>query len=261
MKSKSEFALITGASAGFGAEMADILAEKKFNLILTARRADKLEKLKNELEKKYEINAHVITMDISGIGSANKLYDEVDKLGVTVSVLVNNAGYGKTGSFADLDPEVDTNMLMLNIITLTELTKKFIPGMLERKRGWILNVASTGAFQPGPYMSTYFASKSYVLSFTEALWQELKGTGVSATTLCPGPTDTGFMERSELGGSIVTKGIFLYKSPRKVAVKGIDAMFSGRRTIVVGVVNNILLWVGKIIPRRLTLFITARLVG
>ena len=183
--------LITGASGGIGLELAWLFAAKQYDLVLVARSAPKLDQIAAEMRTKFDVAAQVCTQDLSLPGSAQDVFAHVG----SCDVLVNNAGFGTYGKFAELDLEEERRELQLNIVTLTELTKLFLPGMIARKWGRVLNVASTAAFQPGPLMAVYFASKAYVLSFSEAIASEVQGTGVSVTCLAPGATQTGVCRR------------------------------------------------------------------
>ena len=178
--------LITGASGGIGAELARLFAAAGFDLVLVARRKEKLDELKNELESAHKIKVSVFECDLSKDGAAQKVFAFTQEQNISVDVLVNNAGFGDWGLFAECNLEKQNQMIHLNILSLTELTRLFVPQMTERKSGRILNVASIASFMPGPKMSVYYASKAFVRSFTEALSVELKKTGVTVTALCPG---------------------------------------------------------------------------
>jgi len=194
-------ALITGASGGIGLELAKLFARDRFNLVLVARSRDKLDQLAAELSRKYDMKTLVIAKDLSDHNAPQEVYDEVVKAGIDVDILVNNAGYTMLGKFVELGVQEQMQMAQVNIMTLTHLTRLFLPGMVERGYGNVLNVASTAAFQPGPLMAVYYASKAYVLSFSEAIGNELRGTGVTVTVLCPGPTRTGFQSRGGVEGA------------------------------------------------------------
>jgi len=182
-----ELILITGASSGIGYEMARLLAAKGFDLVLVARRIEKLTSLKNELEKMHKINVHPIQKDLSQVSQAVDLFEEIKQRKLEVTMLVNNAGRGAYGNFSDTDLEMEMQMIALNVSSLVCLTKLFLQDMLIRKKGKIMNVASLLSFLPFPYYTVYSATKSFVLSFSETLAAELEGTGVVVTTLCPGP--------------------------------------------------------------------------
>jgi len=228
----TKVALITGASAGLGVDFARQLAERGHRLVLAARRKDRLDALAAELG-----NARVVAIDLGEKGSAAKLMADIGSAGEHVDVLINNAGFGLGGRFAELDAIRQREMIDLNIGTLTDLCRAAAPGMIERKSGGILNVASTAAFQPGPNMAVYFASKAYVLSFTEALHEELKPHGVHVTALCPGPTRTEF---GEVAG-FRDKGAFdrLSMDSEPVVRAGLDGLAKNKAVVVPGVVNKV----------------------
>ena len=219
-------ALITGASAGLGTDFARILAGQKYDLILTARNEEKLKSLASELSSNHSVKCHTISADLAKPGSAASLARQIKERGLKVDVLINNAGCGLWGPFADSVPSDMAGMIQLNVNALTELTREFLPGMITRKQGRILNVASTAAFQPGPWMAVYYATKAYVLSFGEALATELKGTGVTVTTLCPGPTKTEFFERANMTQSRLKNMVFA--DSMSCARNGVDSMHQGR---------------------------------
>ena len=225
-------ALITGASAGLGVEFARQLSKRGHRLVLAARRKDRLEELAKELG-----NARAVAIDLSKANAAAKLLADVEAAGEQVDLLVNNAGFGLIGRFAELDAKRERQMVDLNIGVLMDLCRAVAPDMIKRKSGGILNVASTAAFQPGPNMAVYFATKAFVLSFTEALHEELKPHGVKVSCLCPGPTRTEFGEVAGFGGN----GLFdrtAMEAP-EVVEAGIDALEKNRAVVVPGLVNKI----------------------
>jgi short-subunit dehydrogenase len=191
---RNRTALVTGASSGIGAAMATALAARGANVVLVARRAERLTSLAQQLQTTYGIQAHAISQDLVKDGAAAEISEEVSRLGLTIDVLVNNAGFATRANFADEDGSRISDEIALNVTVLVKLTHAFLPGMIERRFGAVINVASTAAFQPLPVMAVYGATKAFVLSFTEALWGELEGTGVKALTLCPGATDTEFFD-------------------------------------------------------------------
>src|SRR3989475_8551934 len=198
-------ALITGASSGIGLELARVLAEHGHDGGLVARSEATLQSLAAEL-KARDVRAHVIVVDLSAPGAAKAVVDRVRDLALEIDVLVNNAGYGVYGPFLETSLDAELAMIRVNIVALTELTKRLLPAMVARKRGKILNVASTAAFLPGPLMAVYYATKAYVLSFSEAIANELEGTGVTVTALCPGPTASGFQAAARLEESRLVAG-------------------------------------------------------
>ncbi|MEY4486589.1 MAG: hypothetical protein RL440_1122 [Bacteroidota bacterium] len=218
-------ALITGASSGIGKELARIHASKGGDLILVARRIELLNELKEELVQKYKVTVQVIQKDLSVLGSSQAVYDEVTQNGWDVDYLFNNAGFGGKGAFLDRDLEADVEMVRLNVMALLKLTHLFGKDMKARGRGKILQTASTAGFLPGPYQNTYFATKAFVVSHTQGLAHELKGTGVTVTALCPGPVETEFAQVAGFGGSQMFDGA---ASAYKTALKGYNAMEKGK---------------------------------
>ena len=252
MKNETRTALITGASAGLGVEFARRLAADGFRLILAARRIDLLQSLADELKLQFGTETLVIAADLSTDQGWIGLCESVDRVGWPVDTLINNAGFGTHGAFYDSDPQSQTDMIHVNILSLTMLTRHFIGGMLERGNGAILNVASVAAFQPGPLMSVYFATKAYVLSFSEALHEELRGTGVRVTALCPGPTESEFMAVSGMDSSRLIKGRRL-PSASDVVTLGLSALYSGKRIVIHGIGNRLLAKLATWLPRALVL--------
>ncbi len=243
-------ALITGASRGIGYEFARVFAENKYNLILTARNADNLERIKNELENKFGIEVIIISKDLSDIKQVELFCKELDESNAEIDVLVNNAGIGLYGRHSDTIAERELSMINLNITALTYLTKHFLQGMLERRKGYILNVASTAAFKPGPMMAVYYATKSYVLTYSESLAAELKGKGVSVTAFCPGPTETDFFKNATDGNAKDMK-LKKYMSARDAALYGYDAMLKKKLIAVPGLTNKLINNAIKFIPRNI----------
>lgn len=234
--------LITGASAGLGAEFARQCAARGEETVIVARRRDRLEALAKEIGGKV----HVIGADLAATGAASALIAEVGRLGLSVDTLVNNAGFGLTGKFAALPLGRQREMIDLNIGTLTELAHLVLPAMLERGWGRILNVASTGAFQAGPGFGVYFATKAYVLSFTEALHQELKGTGIKVTALCPGPTATEF---GEVAGMKSPKFAALAADAAGVVRAGLQGLDRNKAIVIPGIANKISANTSRFLPR------------
>jgi short-subunit dehydrogenase len=233
-------ALITGASGGIGEEFAKLFAAKGYDLVLAARNAEKLDLLAASLAAAHSVRAEYLAVDLSLPGSASTLLSFLDSKEFAPDVLVNNAGFGTFGPFAENDLDAELAQIQLNVTTLTQLTKLILPGMLRRGRGRILNVASTAAFQPGPLMAVYYATKAYVLSFSEALANELKGSGVSVTCLCPGGTRTGFMARAKMGNPEILSRSSVMMEAAVVARRGYDGMMKGKRLVIPGLLNKIL---------------------
>lgn len=239
-------ALITGASGGIGFELAKIFAEQKANLVLVARSRDKLEKIKEDLEEKYGVSVLSIAKDLTEEGAAQSVYDEVKKLGIEVDYLINNAGFGDNNAFVDTPLHVQENMVKLNVLELTQFTHLFGKDMKERKSGRILNISSIAAFTAGPYMSVYYASKAFVLSFSEAVAEELSPFGVTVTAFCPGPTVTGFEASANLEKARMFK-FFKPANAKSVAEQCFAAMMKSRTVVVAKGVRSTL--VSKLAPR------------
>lgn len=259
--STNQTALITGASGGIGMEFAKLLAGKGYNLVLVARSEDKLLDLKNHLEREQKIKINVVALDLSVSDSAQELFEQLQKQQIRVDVLINNAGFGEYGKFTELAWKRQHEMIELNVTTLTHLTHLFVPQMLERKNGRVLNVASTAAFQAGPYMGIYFATKAFVLSFSEALATELEGTGVTVTSLCPGPTDSNFKVAANMGRSSLFNSPLKIPSSQEVAEFGYRAMERGETVAVHGAINNLMVASTRFVPRSLLRKITVQIVG
>jgi short-subunit dehydrogenase len=243
-------ALITGASGGIGYELALIHAARSGNLVLVARSEGKLQDLKTTLESKHPISVHIICKDLSLPQAAQEVFDEVKSRGITVDYLVNNAGFGDFGMFSETSWAKEEQMINLNITSLTLLTKLFIRDMMERGGGKIMNLASVAAFLPGPTMAVYYATKAYVLSFSQAVYNEVKDTGITVTTLCPGPTVSGFQEAAGLENSSLfnNKGL---PTSREVAEYGYTAMLKGKTVAVHGLRNRLLVFAARFVPRSL----------
>lgn len=241
-------ALITGASSGIGLELARLLASDGYDLVLSARAEGPLRRLAGEMTARFGVAAQPLPEDLALPGAADRLSQRVHDTGVTVEVLVNNAGFGEYGPFAARDPAEIAGLLHVNVQALTLLTRLTLPGMLARGRGRILNVASTAAFFPGPLMTVYYASKAYVLSFSQGLAGELAGSGVTVTCLCPGPTATGFQERAGLrGGRLVGRSLM---DPARVAREGYAGLRRGRALVVPGALNRFAIQIPRWLPRR-----------
>jgi len=245
----SKTALITGASNGIGYELAKVHAEKGDNLVLIARSKNKLDELKKELEEKHRIQVHTIGKDLSVAGAAVKVYEEVKQNNISIDYLINNAGLGDIGLFANCDWKKQENMINLNITALAHFTRLYLPDMIKQGSGKILNVASTAAFQPGPIMSVYFATKAFVLSFSEAVNEEVRDKGITVTALCPGSTESGF-HAAAIGDNKELKERRL-PSSRKIAEFGYRAMMKGKSVAIPGLMNSIMATSVRFIPRAL----------
>lgn len=242
-------ALITGASSGIGLELARLFARDHHDLVLVARSKAKLDALGRELSQQYGVRVHVVAEDLARPDAVDRVVARVEALGLSIDALVNNAGFGHFGSFAEGEWSKELDMIQVNMVTLTALTKRLLPGMVARKHGRVLNIASTAAFQPGPLMAVYYATKAYVLSFSEALSAELEGTGVTVTALCPGPTQSGFQAQAEMLDSKLVRGKSL-PDAKSVAEAGYRALQSGKRVYIPGFSNWSAAQAVRFLPRR-----------
>jgi short-subunit dehydrogenase len=243
-------ALITGSSGGIGYELARLFARDHCNLVLVARRDAKLKEIADQLRREFGVGVKTVTLDLSSAPAAQQLFDQLQVEGITVDVLVNNAAYGRFGEFADVELDESLGQIQLNIVALTHLTKLFLGPMVGRGSGKILNVASTAGFQPGPLMAVYYATKAYVISFSEALANELKSTGVSVTCFCPGATDTGFQGRAGTENSRLFKKIGAM-DVKAVARDGYRGMINGRTLVFSGWHNWLAAESVRVTPRKL----------
>jgi short-subunit dehydrogenase len=252
-------ALVTGASSGLGADFARELARRGAALTVVARREDRLRSLQQELAGAHGAEVEVVALDLNQAGAPDRLLAEVQARRRPVDVLVNNAGFGLYGPFSELAWERERAMLELDVIVPVHLTKLFLPGMLERRRGWVLNVASIGAYQPSPLYASYSAAKSFILNFTEALSYELRGSGVAATVVSPGVVATEFLQ---VAGQRPTRYQRLARmdSP-SVARIGVDAMLKGRPSLVPGRFNAASVWSNRLLPRRASAALAHRLMA
>jgi hypothetical protein len=242
-------ALVTGASSGIGLDLAKRFATEGYDVALVARSKGKLEEVAAAIEAEHKVRAHVVTADLAQPKAAEALVAQLDERGIEVDVLVNNAGYALYGAFAETDLGDELNMIQVNIVALTHLTKLIVRKMIARKDGRILNVASTAAFQPGPLMAVYYATKSYVLSFSEALANELTGTGVTVTALCPGPTRTGFQARAQMEESKLVRGKEIMTA-EEVARTGYAGLMKGKTVVIPGMSNKMLANAVRFLPRN-----------
>ncbi|HEX2985051.1 MAG TPA: SDR family oxidoreductase [Ignavibacteriales bacterium] len=249
-----ETALITGASGGLGREFAKLFAENGYNLVITGRREDKLKSLAGVL-KPYDISCDIIVKDLSDPKAPKELFDELKQKNIHIDVLVNNAGFGVSGSFAEADIEKQLAMIQTNIASLTHLTKLAIDEMNKKGKGKILNIGSTGSFAPCPSIAVYCATKAYVLSFSEAIAYELEGTGITVTALCPGPTETGFAEAAGVVNAKSFKsGVMKAADAAKV---GYEALMKKQPMVVAGLQNKLLTQSIRFSPRGLVTRISA----
>jgi len=246
-------ALITGASSGIGMELAYIYARNGYNLILTARRKERLEVIKNDINEHYTVSVTIIESDLSETDNAENLYKKT--AGNQVNVLINNAGVGVYGVFEDVDIEKEEKMLILNIITLTKLTRLFAKDMIKFGDGNIVNVASTAAFQAVPSMASYAASKAYVLSFSEAIANELNKFNIKVTAICPGATQSEFADNAKMNKKIF-KGA---PTAKELAEFTYQAMKKGKVTAIHGIKNNIMTFALRLSPRKINTIVAARI--
>lgn len=246
--------LITGASGGIGAALARQAAGRGHNLVLVARDKKRLTSFASEISVAYGVTTTAIVADLAVAGSVATLVAALKKKRLKIDILVNNAGFGLGGAFAEQDQLRQRDMIGVNITAVTELTRALLPDMIKRQQGRVLNVASTAAFLPGPYMAEYYATKAYVLSLSRALSEELRDSGVTVTALCPGPTATDFATTADVGGSK------LFRRPMSatdVAAQGFAALLAGKPVIVTGVNNKLTAWIPRLLPSGLLARIVA----
>ena len=251
-------ALVTGASRGIGAALARELARHGHDLVLSARSVEAMQELAEEL-RRIGAATTVIASDLSQPAAAAQLADELDRRGLGIDVLINNAGLGALGRFDRSDPARIGEMLQVDIVALTELTRLLLPGMIARGHGRIMLVGSVAGFQPGPGMAVYFAAKAYVLSLGEALAHELRGTGVTVTTLCPGATATDFFKVAGARNAVIARRLNRMMPAERVARIGYRALAAGRRVVIAGTMNRLASFAGRYAPHALTLPVTERL--
>jgi short-subunit dehydrogenase len=247
--------LITGASAGLGYEFAHLFARDHYNLVLVARSGPKLAELAEQLRQQHGIQVKTIPLDLGLPQASQTLFEETQRAGIHVDILVNNAGYGISGNFADIPLEESYGQIQLNIMALTLLTRLYLRPMIERRAGKIMNVASTAAFQPGPLMAVYYATKAYVLSFSEALADELRNTGVQVTCFCPGATLTEFQKRAQTENSRLFKSLAPMDA-KTVAADGYRALIAGKTLAISGFRNWLLAESVRFAPRKLVTMIS-----
>lgn len=247
----AETALITGATGGLGRAMAEELAKRGVCLVLTARDEGKLREMAQKLEAKYRIETDIFSEDLCDLNAPVRLWERLKEQGATVDILVNNAGFGDFGDYLDANWERQEEMIQVNILALMRLTRLFAPEMAKRRHGRILNVSSMAGFAPGPHLSVYYASKAFVLSFSQALHEEMRDMGVSVTALCPGPTKTGFEKAAGLQGESKLFQVFPNAPASRVAACGVKALYAGKAIVIPGVANKLLAFVTRMAPRSL----------
>jgi Short-chain dehydrogenases of various substrate specificities len=250
-------ALITGSTSGIGYSFTNILAQNKHNLILVSRNAEKLKKQAYELSKKSDIKTYIIACDLSQPHSSNIVYQKTQELHLQVDILINNAGFNECGSFLDTNKEREVEMVFLHTIFPTEIIRLFLPNMINSKYGRILNVGSTGSYIPCPYDAVYAATKAYILSFSKGLSAELKGSGVTVTTLCPGSTKTEFAKKAGMEETLLFK-LFVMQ-PETVATIGYKALMNGKVSVISGFYNKLLVISSFLLPKSLINFLTKKM--
>ena len=250
MEENRKTALITGASSGIGFELAKLFAKDGYNLALVGRNREQLMKIQEEFQKEYNIKVKICPKDLSISDTPELIFQSLRAEMIDIDILVNNAGFGWLGSFAEMDITDALGMLQVNIIALTQLTHLLLPQMIKRNEGKILNVASSAAFQPGPFMATYYASKAYVLSFSLALAEELKGTNITVTALCPGPTATNFGKRAGFNNEKIFGGV-LTKDAQTIAMAGYKGLMKGKPLVIPGFLNWLGTQIVRFLPRTL----------
>jgi short-subunit dehydrogenase len=250
-------ALVTGASSGIGEDIARRLARAGYDLILVARREVPLRDVASRISREHRVRAEWIAVDLAEPDAAQRIAERVRLQGSDVEILINNAGYGIAGAFSEVPERSELDMLQVNIMALVQLTKLFLPAMITRRRGRIMNLASTAAFAPGPFMAGYYASKAFVLSFSQAVGAELRGTGVTVTVVCPGPTNTNFAKRAGVTETALFRTGSM--SASVVADQAVAAMMAGKSLVVTGLRNKLLAIGSRLAPRSIVLRITRRL--
>ena len=256
-----QIALVTGASSGLGYDFCHLLAREGYDLVVVARREELLKELAESIQEKYGRMVSVIPMDLTEENAAEKLHQSISERELKINILINNAGVGRFGKFHEMDDQENENMIKLNILSLTSLTRLFVKDMVEAGNGRVLNVASLAAFQPaGPKFAVYYASKAYVLSFTRSLRAELKGTGVSITALCPGPTETEFGDDDDVQSTRMFN-ILPTTSSQQVVEAGYKALMKNKATVVPGFMNKLMAIGGELPPRQIAVQINKFLLG
>jgi len=255
---RGKLALVTGASGGIGEAFAHVLAAEGYALVLTARQEQELNRVRGVIAAKHQVPVTVIAMDLGAAGACDRLASELAARDLAPDLVVNNAGFGLVGPAAELEAAGQLAMIDLNVRALTDLSLRFLPAMLARKSGGILNVASTGAFMPGPNMAVYYATKNYVLAFSDALHEELKGSGVTVTTVCPGPVETGFQHRAGMRSRAMAGGGM--KSV-DVAHQAMDAFQRGERMVIPAGMNKLIAYSMRGAPRRMILPLIRRVMA
>ena len=246
-------ALITGASSGLGKAFTEELAQRQYNLVIVARSEDKLQQIKLQIERQHQVSVDLIVQDLSLPHASQSVFKQVTEKGLTIDLLINNAGFGDYGTFSDRPLDKQVKMIQLNITALVELTHLFLPSMQQRKRGGIINVSSIAGYQPMPYLSVYAATKAFVLSFTESLWAENKNSGISILALCPGPTESKFFEVAEFPQSFANQNGNTSLTPASEVVKeALKALEKNQANVVTGGLGNqVIVNLSRFLPREM----------
>ena len=252
MTDEQRWTVVTGASSGIGAELAKAFAARGSSLVLVARRRERMEALASELRAGRDIAVEIMALDLEDPAAPAALIRALDSLGIVTHTLVNNAGFGLRGRFAELSYDQQIGMVELNVVALTKLCRMVLPGLIERRAGGILNVASTAAFQAGPNMAVYYATKAFVLSLSEALHEEARPHGVTVTALCPGPVPTEFQARADMDTARLKKLNFMALTATEVAQAGVEGYEAGKAIVIPGFANRFGAWgAQRIAPRAL----------
>lgn len=252
MTKEDKTVLLTGASSGIGKALAHEFASNGYNLIGVARNKQKLDEMASEIQEKHGVQVSLIAKDLARDGAAQEVYDEVKQMNRTVNILVNDAAVGQRGNFVDISPERYSELIHLNVMTMTHLTRLFLKDMTDRNEGKILNLGSIAGFQPGPLVAVYHATKAYIVSLSEALSTELEDmdSAVTVTCLCPGPTDTNFFSRADMEDTnVVHYKEQTMESPEKVAKGGYEALMNGERIYISGAMNKVTTFLRRVIPK------------
>ncbi len=249
--------LITGATQGIGYELCKLFAQDEYNLILVARNEQRLNEIRKDFMDSFNVDVRVIAKDLSKADSAQEIFEQLKLGNIIVNILINNAGFGHLGKFSETDWDVEQRMIQLNITTLTQMTKLFLPDMLDLNQGAIMNVASTAAFMPGPLMAVYYATKAYVFSFSQALTNELKGTNVTVNTLCPGATETEFAKVAEMDNSkLFSSPLMSVMDAETVARMGYKDLMNKKDLTITGAMNKMMVQSLRFSPRKTVMNLT-----
>ncbi len=257
MHMNTKTVLITGATQGIGYELSKLFARDEYNLILVARNEQRLNEIRKDFTTKYSVEVRVIAKDLSRPDSAQEIFEQLKLENIIVNILINNAGFGHLGKFSETDWDIEQRMIQLNITTLTQMTKLFLPDMLALNQGAIMNVASTAAFMPGPLMAVYYATKAFVFSFSQALANELKGTNITINTLCPGATETEFARVAEMDNSkLFSSSLMSIMDAETVARMGYKDLMNKKNLTITGAMNKMIVQSLRFSPRKTVMSLT-----